>query len=357
MKRTLVALLFLLTGCADVANSQDNCADADGYSFICGPVNAEDLVQVPGTDWVIASGMAQGTALFLVNSRTKVWNVLYTGMQPRARQELAVYGACPGSPDPNNFLTHGLSIRGSGGGHSTLYAVSHGGREAIEVFDVDTSRGSPVLTWVGCVPMPEGLAANSVASLSDGSILATVLILPDKTFFQAVSGEPSGAVYKWSPGDAGFAMIEGSSLPANNGIEVSADERTIFIASSGLHKIVALSNTNPTRVLGMTEDLGITPDNVRMGRDGKLVMAGMVNEDPVCGSIIDPATFDLEKIAGCSRPFKAFAIDPDTLAVEMIASGPATPSFSNTTIALEVGDDLWLGAFAGDRIAIRPRGN
>lgn len=358
MKKALIAILFLLGGCVTAVNSQDaqgECADADGYSFVCGPVNAEDLVRVPGTDWVIASGMAPGTALFLLDASRKTWDSLYPAMLPRALQDMAMYGACPGSPDPNTFTTHGLSIRAGEADHSTLYVVGHGGREAIEVFDVDASRGSPVVTWIGCVLMPEHLDANSVASFSNGAIVATVLIHPDKTFFDAISGEPTGGIYKWSPGDDGFVMLEGSSVAANNGIEVSADEREIFVAASGLHKVIAFSNSNPTRQLRATEDLGITPDNIHMGSDGRLLTAGMHNEDPVCGSIIDPATFDLATIGTCPRPFKAFAIDPQTMATEVISSGPATPGFSNSTMALEVDDDVWLGTFAGNRIAIRPR--
>jgi hypothetical protein len=36
-----------------------------------------------------------------------------------------------------------------------------------------------------------------------------------------------------------------------------------------------------------------------------------------------------------------------------LASGPANKQFSNITMALPVGDELWIGTFAGDRIAYR----
>ena len=45
----------------------------------------------------------------------------------------------------------------------------------------------PALTWKGCVPMPEGLAANSVASFADGGLVATVLLMPGKTFADSVA--------------------------------------------------------------------------------------------------------------------------------------------------------------------------
>jgi len=37
----------------------------------------------------------------------------------------------------------------------------------------------------------------------------------------------------------------------------------------------------------------------------------------------------------------------------VIASSPAQEHFSNITMALEVGPELWIGTFAGDRIAYR----
>jgi hypothetical protein len=60
-------------------------------------------------------------------------------------------------------------LRPGENGHSTLYVAAHGGREAIEVFGVDANGAQPVLTWTGCVLMPEGMVANGVASFSDGA--------------------------------------------------------------------------------------------------------------------------------------------------------------------------------------------
>jgi hypothetical protein len=34
-----------------------------------------------------------------------------------------------------------------------------------------------------------------------------------------------------------------------------------------------------------------------------------------------------------------------------LARGPANPRFSNITMALPVGDELWIGTFAGERVA------
>ena len=136
--------------------AEDGCDNFGEYSYICGPISAEDMVLVPGTKWVIASGFGEGASLYLVDSEQKTWTNLYPADEPRARQNMKSYGACPGSPDPNSFVAHGLNIRAGADEHSTLYVVGHGEREAIEVFDVNTGGDVPVLTWTGCVMTPDG---------------------------------------------------------------------------------------------------------------------------------------------------------------------------------------------------------
>ena len=341
----IVALFALSFGAT--AHAQQSCEPSGGLSFICGLTNAEDLVAVPGTPWIVASGMAEGAAISLIDSRNKSWSKLYPGEQPRAAFDRATFEHCPGPP--TNLITHGLNLLPGEGGHHTLYAVGHGGREAIEVFDVDAGGARPVLTWIGCVPMPDGLAANSVASFEDGSILATVLILPGKTFLDSVMGKPTGAVYEWSPGDDGFALVEGTELPSNNGIEVSDDGSEFFVVSSGLHTIVAFSHSNPAKQLRSTSHLPFTPDNVHMGTDGRLLTAGMKDDEPACGGPPGPQ-HTLEKLGACPRGFIAEAIDPRTMQHTVVAQGPANPAFSNATMILVSGNEFYIGTFRGDRV-------
>ena len=351
--KLLSLTLLLLFTCAAADAADDECQASEGWDFVCGPQNAEDLVLVPGTRWIISSGMASGAAILLIDSQQKTWTELYPADMPRAQQNMENYGACPGSPDPNNFITHGMNLRPGENGHSRLYVVGHGGREAIEIFDVNASGERPVLTWTGCVMMPEGMAANSVASFSDGSLVATVPLHPGKTIEDAFAGELTGAVYEWSPGDSGFELVQGTELPYGNGIEVAADEREIFVVSSVLYTVIAYSHSNPARQLRTTRPMAFVPDNVHMGSDGSLITAGMVIDDPVCGSVQSSDEFDLEEFAACPRPFIAKAIDPKTMEGKDLVRGPANEHFSNATMALQVGNDIWIGTFSGDRIGYR----
>jgi len=349
MSLSKVVALLSLGWMVCAAQAQSSCETSGGQTFVCGPQNPEDLVLVPGTPSIISSGMAEGAGFYLINSQTGAWSAL-----PFQAQHDATFASCATPPSPQSLNTHGLNIRATGSGRSRLYVVGHGAREAIEVFDVDATGANPTLTWKGCVPMPEGLAANSVASFADGSIVATVLFMPGTTFADAVVfRRNTGAVFEWSPGDSGFTLVQGTELPANNGIEVSADGREVYVASSGLQTIVAFSHSNPARQLRTTRPLPFTPDNVHMGPDGRLYTAGMANDVPECGGPPGPE-HDIAKLSVCPRGTIAVAIDPATMQDTVVVQTAANASFSNATMVLPIGREAWIGTFSGDRIARAP---
>jgi len=297
--------------------------------------------------------MAPGGGIYLVDAERKTWKRLLTGMVPAAQQDTRIYGNCPGAPDSDSLVTHGLNLRPVGAGRSVLYVVGHGAREAIEVFEVEATGGQPELTWKGCIPTPGGMAANSVASLPDGSLLITVPLRTGVPISDALAGKATGGVYSWSPGEAGFNAVEGTEMPYANGIEVSRDGREFYVASSGLFNVTAFSNTRPARVLRKTDTLAFLPDNVHLDAQGRLLTAGLRLEDPVCGNLGQSGEFDFESFMTCPRAFVVWAIEPASMRGKAIATGPANEKFSNITMALPVGDELWIGTFSGDRIAYR----
>jgi len=324
------------------------CAPSGGLSFICGVQNPEDLVQVPNTRWLVASGMAPGSGLHIVDTRARTARNLYAAGSQSVRADRTKYANCPGPLDPRQAVLHGLSLRAAPDGRFTVYATNHGGRESIEVFELSTSGAAPAATWVGCVLMPDKLAANSVASFSDGSLVATVLIMPGKTFEDAFAGRITGAVFLWTPGAATFRQLPGTELSADNGIETSADDREFFVASTTTKRIVAFSRADTSKPLRTAQLKDFGPDNVRWTAGNRLITAGMIDDEPACGG--PPKT---EAGIRCSRGYAAATIDPKTMAVTEIARGQANPAFTGTSIAMRVGDELWLGSFNADRIAYR----
>lgn len=352
MKHTIVALVagLMATGAllAQGANQPPGCAPAGGLSFVCGIINGEDLVLVPNSTWLLASGMAPGSGLHAVETKARAVRRLFGGATAAARADKTRFANCPGPLDPKQAVLHGLSLRPAAGGRYTLYATNHGGRESIEVFEVTTATGTPAATWIGCIVLPQGLAANSVAAFTDGSLLATVLIMPGKTFEDAFAQRPTGIVLAWKPGEKTFQPLPGTELSANNGIETSPDDREFYVASTTTKRVIAYARNKPGVPLRVAQLREIGPDNVRWMADGTLITAGVIDNEPSCGG--PPKT---EAGIRCPRGFVAVSINPKTMAVSEIARGPATPAFTGTAIAMRVGNELWLGSFFADRLAYR----
>lgn len=356
MRNTLFATAVVFTALysslsvagAQVPAPSTGCAPAGGLNFICGVQNAEDLVVVPNSRWMVASGMAPGSGLHVVDTQAKTARSVYAAGTANARADKTKYASCPGPLDAKQAVLHGLALRPAANGRYTVYATNHGGRESVEVFELDVSGATPTATWIGCVVTPDKLALNSVAAFTDGSLVATVLILPGKSFEDAFAQKNTGVVLAWKPGDKAFQMLPGTELPANNGIETSPDDREFYVASTTTKRIIAFSRNGPYKPLRTAQLKEFGPDNVRWTADNRLITAGMLDNEPSCGGA--PKT---EEGIRCPRGYVVDTIDPKTMAVTEIARGPATPSFTGTAIAMRVGNELWLGSFFADRIAYR----
>jgi hypothetical protein len=346
LRLSILTLLFFIPA----AQAQAACEPEAGQTFVCGATNPEDLVLVPDSMAIISSGMADGAGFYLIDANSGALSTLTFDVQ----YDAATFPSCAEPPSAQTLQTHGLNIRKLNNGSTRLHVVGHGGREAIEVFNVGGTAAQPALTWIGCVLMPEGLAANSVASFADGALIATVLFMPGMTFPDAiVDRKNTGAVFEWSPGQSDFTMIAGSELPANNGIEAATDGSEFYVASSGLQTIVKFAHSNPTRQLGTTEPLPFTPDNVHLGPDGRLYTAGMANDVAECGGPPGPQ-HSIAILSACPRGTIAVAIDPATMANTVVVQTDATAAFSNATMVLPVGNEYWIGTFSGNRIARAP---
>ncbi len=352
MKRTIYLLLFALVAMSGawtlkIAAQSRNCAPSGGLNFICGMEAPEDLVLVPNTRWLIASGMKAGSGLHLIDTDAKSATPLFASGNAALRADKTKFASCPGPLDAKQAILHGLSLRAAQTGRYTLYATNHGGRESIEVFELDARGAKPAATWVGCVPMPNNWPANSVAVFNDGAIVATVLVLPGKTFEDVWAGKNTGLVVMWTPGSKEFKTLTGTELPGNNGIETSPDDREFYVASIGLHRIVAYSRANPSKPLRFAQLKEFGPDNIRFVGN-RLYTAGIIENEAACGGPPKKPE-DIQ----CPRGWVVDAIDPQTMTVTEIARGPRAVPYTGTATAIPVGGNLWLSSFNVDRVAYR----
>ncbi|TCV67440.1 hypothetical protein [Neorhizobium sp. S3-V5DH] len=327
----------------------DECAPTGDLQFLCGIQVPEDLISLPGERWIVASGMAPGSGLHLIDADKKEWK---RWIAPAASSATAPFDMCPSQAPSDELQLHGLHARDNGNGHVTLYAVNHGGseplekmnigreREAIEVFDIDMTGEEPMLSWQGCVPMPDRLVANSVASGPDGAVYATVMLHPDNTMEDLWAGKPTGAIYKWTPETAIFKIMPGTERTGNNGIEVSSDGSALYVTSQ--EGVTKLSNTSPATQLDTIKIPGGVPDNIHWVGE-KLVVAGPRTD--LCPPTAEGAP--------CLSGYHVSYLDPNSLSLKPLAKGAESPKYGGTSVGLPVGQTLWLGSYSSDRVAYR----
>ena len=345
---SLLAAYALLASAAGV-----DCAADSELAYVCGPEKPEDVLVLPGTPWLIASGFSSGAGLKLVDTRSRSWRKWYAD-GAEVRRDRKGFAQCPGPLDPALFNARGLSLRQTAPERWRLLAVNHGGRESIEVFDIDARGDEPALSWLGCLPMPQGQVANSVASFADGTVLATVLTRPGTSIADFVEGRVTGAVWQWRPGDPGFSEIAGTQAPGNNGLEVDPDERHFYVVAFGWHAVLVFDRTRPGAPPERIDAPDFMPDNIHW-TGGRLLLTGMRLDEPACGGLRKVAEGKADPML-CHRGWVVGEIDLDKRRVATFAYGTPQPGFNGHSSAALVGDELWLGSFQSGRLAIVKRG-
>jgi DNA-binding beta-propeller fold protein YncE len=311
------------------------CSPTDAH-FVCGQQAPEDLVVVPGGEWVVASSFGGTGGIRLINTKNLVTTQAYPSETVKDKLDAKAYDSCPGALDEKQkatFRTHGLALRAGKNSVHTLYAVHHGTRESIEVFELNAPKGkTPSLTWIGCAVPPDPVGLNSLVPLPDGGFAATNFLARNADAGQRGklnAGEKNGEIWEWHTGK-GWKIIPGSEASGANGLELSKDGKTLYVAAWGSQSFFRLSlgQTPPKR-----DDipLGFRVDNIRWASDGSLWATGQGMQ-----------TTNIVKI------------DPKTLKVQEIRTEKNTPEFGSGTVAVEVGKEIWVGSFAGDRLARFP---
>jgi hypothetical protein len=345
MKRVAIPLLIIIISAGSgQLFAGEECQPVGELSFLCGLSAVEDLVRIPGTHWLIGSGMIEKGLpgkLHLIDANKKTWEVLYPGGKPLNILDAKSFPSCPGAPDAKSFGAHGIAISREGGNNPLLLAVNHG-REAIEVFRLNTAGTKPAIRWIGCVPMPEGDYINSVAVLPGGGFVATKFYdtRAPGGFAAIFGGGTTGGVLEWQP-RTGIKMLQGTEVAGANGIEISKNGKWIYVASWGSQEVVRFSRGSGSPKKDVVK-VGFAPDNLRWAPDGKLLIAGQ-NMIP--------------KPSGGFPNFRGWTVvkmDPETLKFAEVAKDDGSSPLQNVSAAIEVDGTLWLGAYIGDRIGYKP---
>lgn len=324
-----------------------SCQAMNGISVYCGYQNPEDLVLTPSGDALIVSEM--GKFLYDTPGRLSMLDLLSGKREP-----LSIDWTSAGrnwgdenceAPDIAAFSPHGIDLTTRSDGLHQLLVVNHGKREAVEFFELRHEKERWSLAWQGCALPPGDPLLNDVAALIDGGFLVTHSWNKSTPFEQVIeqfkNGENTGWVWEWQP-NKGFNKLAGSDQSPPNGIAVNANNTKIFINLYLDNKTIRID-----RASGQVDGAIAVqqPDNVTIDDEGNLWIASH-RHDPfkqTCAAVV----------AGpCLLPFDVIKVDPATMQPEIIFEQNGLP-MGFTTVALKVGDRVYMGSAHGDRIASR----
>ena len=250
---------------------------------------------------------------------------------------------CPGPPG-DQLSPHGIH-HSETGGLDRVFVVNHGGREAVELFELELrDDGAASLTWRGCAPAPEGVWMNDVVGLPGGGFAITHM-MPRGSSEEAineaeVSRDDTGYALEWHAG-SGWSRLAGTDGGLPNGIEVSADGRTLYLNYYFGDRVAAVDRASGERLWDIEVD---APDNSSWTAGGKLLVASHGE--------------NLEAVFACNEPgvqicplaFAILSVDPRNGLTKTLFES-AGPPMAGATVAVKVGTTIFLGSFAGDRMA------
>ena len=338
-------------GCSSEHPPIETCEPGDGLTPDCRFHNPEDLVPSPSGRFILVSqfGSMEGARpgnLAAYDPESGDIEILFPPEGAAASNGGWGDPACT-PPAPAAFAPHGIDIDRLDDGAHALYVVNHGGRESVEMFEVDDAD-QLTLTWRGCVLAPEEGNFNDLVVLRDGGFWVSQMYPRDaNTLWTALrmrfTGYAPGFVYHWRPGE-GFSRIPGTETKFANGVEKSDDERMLFVNSYFGNAVIKV-DVERGEVIGSAEVS--SPDNLAWSPEGSLLAASHH------ASIADTfACLELEE-GSCGFRFQVVAIDSETMETRVLLDH-AGPPMGAATVALPFGDSVYLGTFAGNRIARAP---
>jgi hypothetical protein len=347
MAAVALGVLLGALGCSSSVTPVLGCDAADGIAPICEFRNPEDMAATPQGDWLLISEMADGDGRVAGNivayqptgGRTEVLFPVgeFDDVRERGDADCA-------PPRIEQFAPHGIDLSSGPDGALQLLVVNHGGRESVEFLRVERSEEGLALLWRGCVEAPAHAFLNDVVSDGAGGFWATDMMPKNHQIWALLSGALFGAatgeVLRWTP-QSGFVAEPGTTMPFPNGIEKGQGGDVLYVASFLGNEVRRIDRKRgevsaraPVR----------HPDNLTWSPDGKLLAAAHTD------SALELMRCREVPVGACGAAFEVVALDPDSLAQFVVLAHRGAP-IGGVSVALRVADEVFLGAFAGDRIA------
>jgi len=335
---------LLLTVCGVQADQAPACTAGDHYQPVCGIAPPEDLEL-----------SSDGTQLFmsvtpgLAGQHQSRLRVMDLATQQATDLELSYaaqdgWGEAACNAPEQGIGAHGIHLSERSDGRQQLLVVNHGEREAIEFVELQPGEDGWQAIWRGCVENTGQGKFNDVAATPNGGFVATVMFVSDSLappipLEQLLDGRDTGYLMHWAEGQP-LSKLEGSDAPFPNGVQITPDGKSAWFAAWTVNQIWRYDLQ--AAAVDVRVDTGYMVDNINWATDGRLLGAGVPDAEAFI------RCFE-QHVEHCPMAVRVSALDTDSLEQQMLFS--AEPGvMSGASVATQVGDELYVGTFTGDRL-------
>lgn len=163
-----------------------------------------------------------------------------------------------------------------------------------------------------------------------------------------------GSVFVYKPESKTTEQVY-SGFHFANGVALSHDEKTLYLAETGSYRILKLALTGEKQVTELVKDLPAFPDNITQGLDGKYWVGLVSPRNKLLDSISDKPFLRhmVQNLPAFLRPKATyyghvFAFDESGRVVENFQD--ATGSYPTNTSVLETPDYLYIGSLLATKL-------
>jgi hypothetical protein len=270
----------------------------------------------------------------------------------------AKLGAAECAP-PSVRKPRGFDVRRMPDGRWLLAVITDDqSQQRIEYVDLARDAGGWSAQWLGCVSVPPDYFLNDVALGPRGEVFATHMYnrsadSPEWRRIKLFFGVATGSAVMWPAenqnGDKGWRAIPNTEGSFPNGIAVDPTGSVLFVAytyNSRLTRIDLLSGERKD------VDLPLRPDNLSWAKDSVTKADMLIVAGGNGLRMISTWNCEAQKPA-CIFPFAVAAINSTSLSVQTLYATDRQ-AIPGASVAVKLGQTLYLGTAFGDRVTVVP---
>ncbi len=323
----------------------EDCISNNEMEVICEFLNPEDLAITPDEEYFIVSEYGGQSpiqevtpgnlSLFHIPTRTKKFLPI--------EYSLNTWGDVNCLRGPQDEIgPHGIDLAQRDDGSIQLAVVSHLPNERVEMFELVKNNGSWSLIWRGCVSTDEKYYLNDVSLTKSGSFFAShmfdINLSLSEWLFSYFFKFDTGFIISWNSED-GFNELSETAGSYPNGIMLDREKNNLTV-NYNLGDETLLFDLNTMEIIGKFK--ANSPDNVVLRENHIWVVSHNYNifDYQKCGNNIN-----------CTLPWSVTQLDRNDLSVIKTYSFKSK-NMGVGTVGFKVKDELWLGSFRSNRIAV-----